>query len=1399
MGQIIINEFRRATGDITGNEYVELLLTEDLTATELQSYFIGDSTAATLAKYSAYQFTNMASIAPVFKAGTIIAIGGSPANQEILYNPTPSGTNNDWNIRLTPTAGFLTKLLPAGNFDSDFAASDIVYVDNTTPLTTTNTVDSIAWPTTGLGAFGSAAKVQIPAPNNGNSGIVEFSSALGGVNKTANYAVNNPGSIGLPNGGINTIYINSLRNREANGAPTLDNPNVNPPFQINEDITNAANTGFSFAGYLGEFGGDGNNDPLGVAVTGVDNTNGNWQFLTNGNTWTNFGTVSENSATVLGPTRLYNGLVGNTPNAQNWLSLTNLNLVTPGIAGSEIFSGNGANLNSTAANSIYAGYTKNPLNSSFPVLDRTSGFSLSFNLQIISESRANQNRAGFSIVAVTSDRKSIEIGFQQLSPTSGNIFAQGDGITPNPGGQTNSLFVAAENIAYNTNIATNYTLRVQGDNYFLSDGSSIILSGPLRNYSAFSGAIDPYETPNFLFLGDDTTSAQANINLTRVSLQTPPKVRFVPNPNFYSTPGNEPKITFRAWDGSNGVASGTTGVNAAVTGGTTPFSTNAIARPIAVIPVNDAPSFVKGPDRTLNRNSGLKTVPGWATAIVPGPANESAQTINFQVVGNDNTGLFSVLPAIDSLGQLTFTPATGAIGSATISLNLKDNGGIANGGVDTSANQTFAINVNNTSTFNFSAANYSVNENGTSATIAVTRTDAANVAADVSYSISNGSANAGSDYTATSGTLNFAIGETTKTFTIPIVDDTLVEGNETVNIRLISPTNGAELGTISTAVLTIVDTTPIPTPIPIPTPTPIPTPIPSPIPTPTSIPTTIPTPIPTTIPTPTPTTISIPTPTTISIPTPTAISIPTPTTISIPTPTTISIPTPTTISIPTPTAIPTPIPTTISIPTPTAIPTPIPTTISIPTPTTISIPTPTAISIPTPTAISIPTPTAISIPTPIPTTISIPTPTTISIPTPIPTPISTPAETPTPTPAPSQIAIAIPFPTPSITPTPSPIFYPIEDCICDRTITPDRTSIPTPNITQQTFNGTDGKDTLTGSNLNDSINGFNGSDLLIGLEGSDNIYGGFPSSISVGADIDSDTIFGNENNDYIIGHAGNDIIYAGKDHDLTIAGKDNDLIWGDKGNDTVFGDDGNDTLFGGTSDSSDGDLTGRDLLFGDRGNDILYGQEGEDTVSGGEDNDTLHGGKDNDLIFGDSGDDLLFGDLGNDTICAGDDDDTIFGDIDKIVADISSQKDYLCGDSGNDLIFGNDDTDKLCGGDGNDTLYGGKDDDTLIGGIGDDWLIGDLGNDTLQGGVGRDYFMLTLGEGSDVITDFTKGEDLLVLTGGLKFDRLTIIPENNSTLIKIANTGQIMATLSGVSVSAIGPQDFRVIDGIGGL
>src|SRR5207237_91741 len=76
-----------------------------------------------------------------------------------------------------------------------------------------------------------------------------------------------------------------------------------------------------------------------------------------------------------------------------------------------------------------------------------------------------------------------------------------------------------------------------------------------------------------------------------------------------------------------------------------------------------------------------------------GPADESSQTLSF-IVTNDNNDLFSVQPTISSDGTLTYTAAANAFGSATVTVKLHDNGDTLNGGVDTSAEQTFTITVN---------------------------------------------------------------------------------------------------------------------------------------------------------------------------------------------------------------------------------------------------------------------------------------------------------------------------------------------------------------------------------------------------------------------------------------------------------------------------------------------------------------------------------------------------------------------------------------------------------------------------------------------------------------------------------------------------------------------------------
>jgi hypothetical protein len=119
-----------------------------------------------------------------------------------------------------------------------------------------------------------------------------------------------------------------------------------------------------------------------------------------------------------------------------------------------------------------------------------------------------------------------------------------------------------------------------------------------------------------------------------------------------------------------------------------------------------------------------------------------------------------------------------------------------------------------------SAANYTVNEDVTDAVLTVVRGGDLSQPATVDYTTSDqagdapcnlagGFASRRCDYEFTARTLHFAAGENTKTISIPIIDDTYVEGPETFTVTLSNPT-GASLGSISSATVTIVDNDSIP-------------------------------------------------------------------------------------------------------------------------------------------------------------------------------------------------------------------------------------------------------------------------------------------------------------------------------------------------------------------------------------------------------------------------------------------------------------------------------------------------------------------------------------------------------------------------------------------------------------
>ncbi len=111
----------------------------------------------------------------------------------------------------------------------------------------------------------------------------------------------------------------------------------------------------------------------------------------------------------------------------------------------------------------------------------------------------------------------------------------------------------------------------------------------------------------------------------------------------------------------------------------------------------------------------------------------------------------------------------------------------------------------------FASPQFGVIESNKSATVTVVRNGDASIAASVSYTTSDAVALQKSDYIMNSGRINFAAGETSKSFQVLIVDDVYQEGTETFNVTLSNPA-GATLGVRSSAAVAIFDNDFVPGP-----------------------------------------------------------------------------------------------------------------------------------------------------------------------------------------------------------------------------------------------------------------------------------------------------------------------------------------------------------------------------------------------------------------------------------------------------------------------------------------------------------------------------------------------------------------------------------------------------------
>ncbi|MGK7948561.1 MAG: hypothetical protein AB4368_07095 [Xenococcaceae cyanobacterium] len=224
---------------------------------------------------------------------------------------------------------------------------------------------------------------------------------------------------------------------------------------------------------------------------------------------------------------LYNG--SGLPESQNYLDSAALDSAGQPVLMQKSIVANGVEIVSNANNAEYSGYTNHlpnplntselvPINSGFPRLDRDTGYSIFFTVALDSNNNdftdLSDDRAAFSITVIGTNNEGIELGFDR-----DRIFAQ------------SSNFIREETTNnFPTSTFNSYELKVDSNGYelFANSTTTPILNGALRIYNFTPSASDPpllfnpYETENFLFLGDNTGQAYGNFTLGAISVSSVP-------------------------------------------------------------------------------------------------------------------------------------------------------------------------------------------------------------------------------------------------------------------------------------------------------------------------------------------------------------------------------------------------------------------------------------------------------------------------------------------------------------------------------------------------------------------------------------------------------------------------------------------------------------------------------------------------------------------------------------------------------------------------------------------------------------------------------------------------------------------------------------------------------------
>lgn len=126
---------------------------------------------------------------------------------------------------------------------------------------------------------------------------------------------------------------------------------------------------------------------------------------------------------------------------------------------------------------------------------------------------------------------------------------------------------------------------------------------------------------------------------------------------------------------------------------------------------NDAPSFSVAQTEVVVSGSGEQVVANWARSIAPGPLDELAQGVEFEIKTVSGAELFAEPPQIDSVGTLRFRPNVRTSGSATFQVRLRDDGDSSAGNRNVGAWQALEIVVNSVPTLTLPVQRLEIWEN----------------------------------------------------------------------------------------------------------------------------------------------------------------------------------------------------------------------------------------------------------------------------------------------------------------------------------------------------------------------------------------------------------------------------------------------------------------------------------------------------------------------------------------------------------------------------------------------------------------------------------------------------------------------------------------------------------------